>query len=303
MTVHQACWRLIFFALLAAAANGQWVNTPPPGTPLKADGKPNLKAPVPRTADGKPDLTGTWMHDPTPPDELRRLYKGTMHENELEVLVPGMNIELQHKYGSDLLIDFDAKVELKPGEFPTALMRPEGIAARFEMLKQFAEFNRSPCSGAEVVGWPQLGLLSEPLKIVQSPRVTVVLYEVGNMFRQIFTDGRNFPAEFDLPAFLGFSIGHWEEDTFVVETRGFRGGTLLDVSLHPRSDEMVVTERFRRLDFGHMDMEITFNDPKYYTQPWTIHIPHTLDAGTDLLEMFCENEKDAKHMQPPPALK
>lgn len=91
-------WRLFtLFVMLSAALSAQWVNSPPPGTPLTSDGKPNLKAPVPRTAEGKPDLTGTWMHDPTPPDELRRIYKGTSQEGELEVLVPGMNIELQHK--------------------------------------------------------------------------------------------------------------------------------------------------------------------------------------------------------------
>ncbi len=292
----------VAFVLLTTAVRGQWVNSPPPGTPLTADGKPNLKAPVPRTTDGKPDITGTWMPDPTPTDELRGLFKGTMQENELEVLVPGMNIELQHKYGGDFLIDVDVLVEQKPGEFPTALMRPEGIAARRAVFEELAAQSQSPCSGAEFWGWPLVGLLSEPIKIVQSPRVTVVLYEVGNLFRQIFSDGRTFPGEFDLPSYLGYSIGHWESDTFVVETRGFRGATMLDPSMHPRSDAMVVTEKFRRLDYGHMDVEITFKDPKYYTQPWTIHIPHTLDAGTDLMEMFCENEKDAKHMQPPPAL-
>lgn len=159
----------------------------------------------------------------------------------------------------------------------------------------------NPCD-AEWVSWPQVGLLSEPLKIIQAPRETVVLYEAGNLHRQVYTDGRDFPAEFDLPAFLGYSVGHWEGDTFVIVTRGFKDGMLLDVSAHPRSDQMTITERFRRRDFGHLDLELTFDDPKYYTQPWTIRIPHTLEADNDIFEMFCENEKDMEHIQPPEQL-
>jgi len=152
-----------------------------------------------------------------------------------------------------------------------------------------------------VVGIPEADFLSEPIKIVQAPRETMILYEVGNLHRQIFVDGRTLPKEFDLPAFLGYSAGHWEGDTFVVETAGFNDKTSLDGMGHPHSDALRMTERFHRRDFGHLDIEMTFDDPKTYTRPFTIKVPHDLLPDTDIFEMFCENEKDRVHMGRPVA--
>ena len=289
---------VISLLLLCIGADAQWLNYREAGVPRLKDGKVNLSAPAPHTADGKPDLTGVWMHEPTPPAELKRLFQGHFLEDEFGVLPPGMNIELQNKYGTDMLIDFDAVNGFKPGEPPPALMRPEGVAAQRRLIAELlGKPPGNPC-GAEEVGWPQAGLLSEPLKIVQAPKETMIFYEVGNLHRQVFADGRKFPATFELPAYLGYSVGRWEGDTFIVESRGFKGGTLLDVSGHPRSEEMHVTERFRRRDFGHLDVEMTFDDPKFYTQKFTVRIPHELVADNDIFEMFCENEKDAAHLKP-----
>jgi hypothetical protein len=123
-----------------------------------------------------------------------------------------------------------------------------------------------------------------------------VLYEAGRLHRQSFTDGRTLPKEFDLPAYLGYSAGHWERDVFVVETAGFNDKTVLDGFGHPHSEALRITERFHRSDFGHMDVEMTFDDPKMYTKPFTVKIPHDLLADSDIFEMFCENEKDSAHM-------
>ena len=173
-------------------------------------------------------------------------------------------------------------------------MRPEAA----EIMRR-REASRNPadvCMG--VPGFPLAGLLSEPIKIVQSPRLTMILYEVDNLHRQIFTDGRRLPKEFDLPAFLGYSVGHWERDVFVVETAGFNDKTPLDGFGHPHSEALRITERIRRRDFGHMDVEMTFDDPKMYTMPFTIKIPHDLLPDADIFEMFCnENEKDRAHLQ------
>ena len=152
---------------------------------------------------------------------------------------------------------------------------------------------------ANVPGFPLAGLLSEPIKIVQAPRTTIVLYEVDNLHRQIFTDGRTLPKEFNLPAFLGYSVGHWEGDVFVVETAGFNDKTSLDANNHPHSDALRVTERFHRRDFGHLDVQMTFDDPKMYTRPFTIKVPHDLLADADIFEMFDENEKDCSHIRKP----
>jgi hypothetical protein len=274
----------VLFAFLSAGAYAQWLDFPTPGIPRLPNGKPNLSAPVPRTADGKPDLSGVWMHEITTAAEMRRLYGPTMDE-EIRVAVPGMEIGTQHKYFINILLDF------KPGESP---LRPEAMEAMRQNAAQRETGN--PCS--RVFGFPLVGLLSEPIKIVQSPRVTVVLYEVNNEHRQIFTDGRVLPKEFELPAFLGYSAGHWERDVLVVETAGFNDKTPFDTMGHPHSDALRVTERFHRRDFGHLDVEMTFDDPKTYTKPFTIKVPHDLLADSDIFEMFCdENEKDAAHMQ------
>jgi hypothetical protein len=145
------------------------------------------------------------------------------------------------------------------------------------------------------VGIPLAGLLSEPIKIVQAPKLTMLLYEVDNLHRQIFTDGRKLPSEYNLPAYLGYSVGHWERDAFVVETAGFNDKTRLDNAGHPHSEALRITERFRRRDFGHLDVEITFDDPKTYTKPFTIKVPHDLQPYSDIFEMFCNgNEKDRR---------
>jgi len=273
---------LVLFAILAAGAPAQWLNFPTPGTPRTRDGKPNLAARVPHTADGKPDLSGVWMHETTSVAEVKRLF-GSRFDSEIELAPPGMEIGTQHKYAFNILLDF------KPGESP---MRPETS----ELLKRRAA-SRNPaevCVG--VPGIPVAGLLSEPIKIVQAPRLTMLLYEVGNLHRQIFTDGRELPKEFDFPAYLGYSVGHWDHDTLVVETAGFNDKTALDQMGHPHSEALRVTERFHRRDFGHLDVEMTFDDPKMYTKPFTIKVPHELLADTDLFEMFCENEKDSAHL-------
>jgi hypothetical protein len=105
------------------------------------------------------------------------------------------------------------------------------------------------------------------------------------------------PREFELPAYYGYSAGRWEADTFVVETAGFNDKTPLDILGHPHSDQLKIIERFRRRDFGHLDVEMTFDDPKMYSRPFTIRIPHNLLADADIFEMFPENEKDCAHIK------
>jgi hypothetical protein len=124
----------------------------------------------------------------------------------------------------------------------------------------------------------------------------MILYEAGNFHRQIYTDGRKLPEEVNLPAFYGYSVAHWEGDTLVVETAGFNDKTPLDAMGHPHSESLRTLERFRRSDFGHLDYEVTFDDPKMYTKPFTVKIPHELLADADVFENYCENEKDLAHL-------
>ena len=137
--------------------------------------------------------------------------------------------------------------------------------------------------------------LRTPTKIIQTPAVTAILFEAYNHYRQIFTDGRPLPKD-PQPAWLGYSVGKWEGDTFVVDTIGLNDQTWLDDGGHPHSERLHVTERFRRPDFGHMEIQITIDDPQAYTKPWTVTIPKQLMADTELIEFMCENEKDLPHM-------
>jgi hypothetical protein len=276
-------WLLIATLLLPIGAPAQWLNYPDPGIPRLKDGKPNLSAPAPRSADGKLDLTGVWMHERTPVAEFKRMF-GSTYEAESQAALIGMELESVHKYALNILFDFG------PGESP---LRPEGEA----LMKRKAAERRvdNVCHGE--YGWPVAGLLAEPFKIVQAPKEMMILYEVDGLHRQVFTDGRDFPTTFEFPAYLGYSAGHWEGDAFIVETRGFNDRTPLDAIGHPRSEAMHVTERFRRRDFGHLDTEMTFDDPQLYTRKFTVKVAYELVPDNDIFEMFCsQNEKDRIHM-------
>ena len=135
-----------------------------------------------------------------------------------------------------------------------------------------------------------------PFKIVQTARETIILQEEFNQFRQIFTDGRSLPVD-PTPAWFGFSIAKWDGDTFVVESAGFNDGTWLDNGGHPHTDALHLTERFRRVNFGNMELDITIDDPKAYTKPWkSVTVHFILMPDTELIEHLCENEKDAPHL-------
>ena len=136
--------------------------------------------------------------------------------------------------------------------------------------------------------------MPHPFKVVHTPSLVVLLYETSTnqTFRQVFLDGRPLPKD-PQPTWLGYSVGRWEGDTLVVETTGFNGRAWIDTSSgHPQTEAARVTERFTRKDFGHMVIEITIDDPKAYLKPWTAKVPINLLADSDLIETFCENEKD-----------
>jgi hypothetical protein len=262
----------VLLGLLAHTAYGQWLNYPAPGTPRTRDGKPNLTARAPRASNGKPDLSGLWHVEPTPVAEMERLFGKDVGA----VNVPGMGPGTISKYFLNIFLDFKpAEMPLRPGvklqPFVGGLCQPAGIPISF--------------------------LVSEPDKIVQTPGLIVILYETDDTHRQIYTDGRPLPKD-PVPAWLGYSVGKWEGDTLVVETAGFNDRTVLDAMGHPHSDALRVIERYHRRDFGHMDVEMTFDDPKIYTRAFTIKITQELWPDSDILEFVCnENEKDRPHLE------
>jgi hypothetical protein len=133
--------------------------------------------------------------------------------------------------------------------------------------------------------------LAFPKKIVQTPALIIILAE-DLSYRQIFMDGRPLPKD-PSPSFLGYSVGRWDGDTLVVETIGYKEKTWLDWAGHPHTEGLRVTERWRRLDFGHLEIQETFSDPEIYSRPMNVKVAGTLIPDTDLLEYVCaENEKD-----------
>jgi hypothetical protein len=274
---------LVLTLFLAGVGRAQWLDYKDPGVPRTRNGKVDFTARPPKDPAGKPDLSGVWMHETTSPAEMKRLF-GIDLEQAAKLDVPGMEIGTQHKYFRNILLDY------KPEE---SLLRPEAVE---RMRHPAAPHLNDACTPGFSFGFPLAGLLSEPMKIVQAPKLTMIIYEAGNVYRQIHTDGRKLPNEVNLPSFYGYSAGRWDGSTLVVETTGFNDKIPLDVMGHPRSESLRTLERFRRRDFGHLEYEITFDDPKMYTKPFTVRIPHELLADADVFENYCENEKDQVHL-------
>jgi hypothetical protein len=245
----------------------QWLNQPMAGAPRTADGKVNMTGPAPRL-NGKPDLSGVWQVQGEP-----RNPGGLFGLGEFE----------NSRYFRDVLADF------KRGEEPLT-------AAGAQVLGRNAPRNLTgnPSVNCLPDGVPHADLLPEPFKIIQTPGVIVMLYEVETTFRQIFTDGRKQLVD-PSPTWMGYSVGKWDDDTLVVETAGFNDLSWLDARGHGHSTEMRVEERFKRRDYGHLDLTVTITDPKMFTKPITFSVVEELMADTDLLEHYClENEKDGR---------
>src|SRR6185436_6028787 len=146
-------------------------------------------------------------------------------------------------------------------------------------------------------GTPRENAITYPYKILNTTnREIVILYEALHSYRQIFIDGRELPKDPN-PSWMGYSIGRWDGDALVVESKGFPDGIWLDNNGHPGTESLRLTERFRRRDFGHIDLQVTIDDPKAYTKPWTVTIPLLALPDGELIEYACdENEKDLTHL-------
>jgi hypothetical protein len=257
---RRACLAVLICAGFAPA---QWLVQPTPGIPRTADGKPNLTAPVPKAADGKPDLSGLWRRVQGP------------NQRNAGGLAMGPNLE-----------DF-----MRPGEkIPPMLPAAEAL---YQQRRANFMADR-PSARCLPHGIPDQMLIRVPLKIVQNPGLTLILYEEFARFRQIFTDGRVHPPVAN-PAWLGYSIGKWEGDVFAVDTRGFNDKSWLDDSGRPHTEALRTIERFHRRDFGHMEVEVTIDDPQAYTKPWSFPMQFEFLADTEMIEDVCDNERDAAH--------
>jgi hypothetical protein len=252
---------------LPAAAMAQWIRYPTAGVPRTADGKPNLAAPAPRTAAGTPDFSGVWQNDGFggPPTE-------------------GLGEPPRTSF-FDIAWGLNGPPPYQPW------------AAELARQRKAAFSKDNPDARCLPIGLLQMAAHPLPKKILQTPGVLVMLHERNMEFRQIFTDGRPLPDD-PQPSWNGYSSGAWQGDTLVVKTSGFRDGLWADFNGSPLTDRATITERYRRPSFGTLQVEVTIDDPKAYTKPWTVTLGHHLLVDTDLLEYAClENEKDVSHFQ------
>lgn len=267
-------WELLTIVMLCAAPlSAQWFHYPTPGVPRLANGKPDLNAPTPKTADGKPDLSGIWLAGnalPCPKD----LRDG----NDCIEKIPL----------SREAVDFGASL---PGGLP---YQPWAAA----LVKQrVADLSKDdPHARCMPPNFPRAFAFPHNQKFIQIPGLLVILDEFNASYRQIFTDARPFPDD-PQPSWNGYSSGKWEGETLVVHSMGFRDGLWLDMKGNPMTDSAKVTERFRRPNYGAMEIEVTVNDPKAYTKPWTITLKQAIQVDTELADEIClENEKSVQHM-------
>jgi hypothetical protein len=262
-------WIIVALVGAGISTGAQWLNHPTAGAPRTRDGKVNMTARVPRLS-GKPDLSGLWQvqGQPRAPGALF-----------------GLGESENSRYFINVLADFP------PNDLP---LTPAGLGRW--------KHNTQPTTPSPIVnclpdGMPHGNVLPQPFKVIHSTGVIVLLYEVGTTFRQVFMDGRKLPVD-PSPAWQGYSVGRWEGDTLVVDTIGFNDRSWLDVRGTPHSEEMRVEERFRRRDYGHLDLTTTITDPKTFTRPITFGVVLDLMPDTDLLEHYCaENEKDDAHIR------
>ena len=257
-------------AMLCAGSvtlSAQWLKYPTAEVPRLADGKPNPTAPAPRTPDGKPDLSGIWdieHNRPCPPEGCGDMLVGQEFVN----------------------IGWSLK-----GGLPYQPWAADARKAR--MLENGKDDPSSHCLPRGALRAHTTPLLR---KIVQAPGLLVILSESNAMYRQIFTDGRPLPTV-EQPTFNGYSVGKWVGDTLIVQTVGFKDGMWLDRSGSPMTEAATMTEKIRRPSYGKLDLEITIDDPKAYTAPWTVTLHHSIVVDTELLDYIClENEKSVAHM-------
>jgi hypothetical protein len=265
-------------AIGALAVFAQWPEHPTPG-PRTKDGKVDLAAPPPQTADGKPDFSGLWEPARGPGGRGGIAFNGTA---PLPFAIPVSTDDPPVAQFFNIGAGFKEGLPFTPW------------ATQLRAQRKGDNNKDNPDALCLPLGLTQLHMHPQPRKIVQTQREIVVLYEANGNTRQILTDGRRLPTNDPTPWWYGYSVGHWDGDTLVVETTGFRDDVWLDVEGSPLTGSGKMTERWRRVKFGLMQIDITIEDPKAYTKPFTVRVNHQLMPDTEIMEFICE-ERDAVH--------
>jgi hypothetical protein len=266
-TIQNAPWMVALLMVLQWPLGAQWIEYPTPGVPRNPDGTPNLNAPAPRAPDGKPNLSGMWFAAELLP------------ECKPEDCIPQAGLPAdQANIGRSL-----------PNDLP---YQPWAAALVAERAANGAKDD--PHAHCLPPNFPRAFSFPQYFKILPTPGLIVILHEFNASYRQIFTDGRPLPVDPN-PTWNGYSTGRWDGDALVVESIGFRDDLWLDLRGSPMTSAARVTERFRRVNYGRLEVDVTVDDPKAYTRPWTVTLKHNIVLDTELIEEFClENEQDTQ---------
>jgi hypothetical protein len=250
---------------VAPALRAQWPAYPSGTVPKNAKGETDMDAPAPRTPDGKPDFSGLWRGAPT-----------GGRGQPAPVAPPG----------TPPIAMFRDVAQNVPGGLP---IKPEFAAIKKERMDNNSKDN--PEALCLPMGLMQFHTQGFPRKFIQTPKLLVILYEASYGIRQIFLDGRPLPNNDPEPWYYGYSTGRWEGDTLVVETSGFRDDGWLDIVGTPMTDQAKMTERFRRVSYGRMEIDITVDDPKAYSKPWTVRHNQVFMPDQEIIEFICEENQ------------
>jgi hypothetical protein len=277
--------RIVFFALLAAvtaSVSAQWPKYTTPDVPRLADGQPNLTAPAPRTADGKVDFSGIW--------EIRFGGGGGAGRGRGAAPTPPPPVDPNETPVSQFF-------EVAGRGYPLPL---QPWAAELKKKRMADNSKDNPDVWCLPIGLMQYHNHPQPRQIVQTKNLMLITYESNYGLRNIYLDGRPAPNNDPTPWWFGYSRGWWEGDTLVVETTNFRGDEKagwLDVNGSPYTEALKMTERFRRPNFGSLEIDITIDDPKAYTKPFTVRVNQRIMVDSEMIEFICnENEKSTGHL-------
>jgi hypothetical protein len=260
------------FSLMPAMLHAQWIGYPGKNVPRLADGAVNMEAPTPRMLDGKPDFSGIWISDNTKPGEATPS--------------DGFNLP-SSRLMANLGADMPDGLPYQDWLVPIVQERTDNLAINDPHIRCI------PDNFLRAYGLPHM------LKFVHTPDLLVVLNEMNAGYRQVFTDGRALPDE-PSPSFQGYSSASWSGDTLVIDTIGVRDDTWIDWNGSVLTEHGKVREEMRRVDYGHLEITVTVDDPVAYTEPWTVTLKQRLVVDAELIDEVClENERFVEHMNLP----
>jgi hypothetical protein len=272
-----------------AGASAQWAPVPDPKVPRDANGNVRMDAPPPKTAAGTPDLSGLWMRTRSgpPPENAGGGGGGGQLEPEQAPVPIDPN-------GPPIAAFFEAGQNIEGG-LPYTPWAKELRDKRFA-----ARAKDNPDAQCLPMGFLQFHQQPQPRMIIQTDKLILIEYEANYGLRHIYLDGRELPPQGEpQPWWYGYSVGRWEGNDLVVETNNLRGADedspydgWMDVNGSPYTRQAKFTERFRRPTFGHLQIDLTIEDPKAYTKPWTVRIDQRLLPDQELIEFVCnENQQ------------